>query len=459
MTRIVLAGFRGTGKTTIGVLLSKRLGIPLSETDRLIVEKTGMTIPEIFEVRGEDFFRAVERDVIASLPVTDCVISCGGGAVLDPDNVRHLRAGSLMVLLDAPAEVIVGRLEGSDRPSLTGLPPADEARYLMQQRRPAYCRASDICIPTGECIPGEVVERIISWLHGTPASPKIIPARKRLGGLTVLNRGSFGPLVQEGDGEVSKTLFAVIGNPCGHSRSPALFSALFSQYDIPGVYIGLEPGHITDIWEDLQESCTKGLSVTIPFKESVLPLLDGVSDDAAVIGAVNTVIFSCGRSYGMNTDWEGIAGPLSGTGGADALVMGAGGAARAAVYAILRSGFSVTVTGRTPERAMALAERFGVGYVPLSEVAGLDPDLIVNTTPVGMAPDDPLPVPEKLLRPGMTVFDLVYTPPETSLLKTARERGCRTIPGTEMFINQACAQFFHFTGIRTEPDRIRSILS
>lgn len=459
MTRVVLAGFRGTGKTTVGNLLSERLEIPLFETDRLIGEKTGMSIPEIFQVHGEAFFRAVEHDIIMSLPVTDCVISCGGGAVLDPENVKELRAGSLMVVLDAPADVIVQRLEGSDRPPLTGMSPADEVRHLLEQRKPAYRRASDICIHTGKSEPEKVVREIISWIQGTPPSPATIPARKSLGDLTVLNRQSFRPLMQEGNGHVARTLFAVVGNPCGHSRSPALFSALFFQYGIPAAYIGLEPVHIADIWGDLLDSGMKGISVTIPFKESVLPLLDGVSDDAALIGAVNTVIFSCGRSYGMNTDWEGIATALSGVSGTDALVVGAGGAARAAVYAVLRSGFSVTIAGRTPERAMALAERFNVRHVPVSQVHGLEPDLIINTTPVGMSPGDPLSVPEDLLRPGTTIFDLVYTPPETSLIKAARERGCATIPGTEMFINQACAQFFHFTGIRTDPDRIRSILS
>jgi shikimate dehydrogenase len=173
---------------------------------------------------------------------------------------------------------------------------------------------------------------------------------------------------------------------------------------------------------------------------------------------VNTVVFCGRRAYGFNTDWIGIREPVRDLRGARAVVIGAGGAAAAAVYALMDLQMEVTVLNRTAERAEDLARRLGSHSAPLSAFGTLTPDLVVNATSVGMDPDRRTPVPKELLSKGMTVFDLVYTPPDTTLIRDARAAGCRTIAGTEMFIRQACAQFRHFTGIEVPVDLARGFL-
>ncbi len=120
--RIVLTGFRGTGKTTVGRIVADMTGIPFLDTDRAIEGRAGMKIPAIFRKKGEGTFREIERKVIATLPADGIVVSAGGGAILDPVNVEHLRRGSRVFLLGADNETIEERIGGSDRPSLTGTP-------------------------------------------------------------------------------------------------------------------------------------------------------------------------------------------------------------------------------------------------------------------------------------------------------------------------------------------------
>ncbi|MDD1671306.1 MAG: shikimate kinase, partial [Methanomicrobiales archaeon] len=168
--RIVLTGFRGTGKTTTGRILGARLGISFIDTDQAIEERAGREIPAIFREQGEPAFRELERQVITSLPADGVVVSAGGGAVLDPVNVARLRRGSLVFLLQAHEEVISRRIGGSERPSLTGRPPAEEAGELLRARRPAYLRAADICIDTGDRSPEEVAGEILRLRREGPGS-------------------------------------------------------------------------------------------------------------------------------------------------------------------------------------------------------------------------------------------------------------------------------------------------
>ena len=135
--RVVLTGFRGTGKTTVGGILAARLDLPFIDVDHLIEERAGRKIPRIFREEGEAGFRRRERDAIASLPGGDSVVSAGGGAVIDPVNVEALRRGSLVFLLQAGEETLSARIGTSDRPSLTGRPVADEVGELLRERMPA----------------------------------------------------------------------------------------------------------------------------------------------------------------------------------------------------------------------------------------------------------------------------------------------------------------------------------
>jgi shikimate dehydrogenase len=203
----------------------------------------------------------------------------------------------------------------------------------------------------------------------------------------------------------------------------------------------------------------KGLSVTIPFKQDVIPFLDEIDEHAATrIGAVNTVVFSCGTACGYNTDWIGIRKPLVGLKGAKAVLLGAGGAAAGAAFALIDLDMDVTILNRTPKKAKVLAERFGCKWGGPGDYDTVRPDVVVNSTPLGMKAGDSSPLRDDQLHKGMTVFDLVYTPPVTPLIEAARRAGCTTITGTEMFIGQAKEQFYLFFGIDVPAERIRELV-
>jgi shikimate dehydrogenase len=243
-------------------------------------------------------------------------------------------------------------------------------------------------------------------------------------------------------------LCAVAGHPIGHSRSPALFSRLIRLYGLPYTYTRIDSADPEAVLGLAARLNLRALSVTLPLKEAVVPYCDTLSPDAAAIGAVNTIVRCGGRVHGSNTDWLGIRAPLSSLAGSRAVVLGAGGAAAAAVYALVSLGMEVTVLARDSVKAAALAARFAASSGALAAFDPAAADVVVNATPVGMAPDTSSLLRGSQLRPGMTVFDLVYTPAETPLIRSARKVGATAIPGTALFAHQAAAQFEAFFGIR-----------
>ncbi|NYT07933.1 MAG: shikimate dehydrogenase [Methanomicrobiales archaeon] len=457
--RIVLCGFRGTGKTECGILLSRLISLPFFDTDALIEEQAGKTIHEIFSGEGEEIFRDYERQVIATLPGTGCIIGTGGGAVIDPRNVEALRRGSTMILLEAEPAAIEQRIRDTTRPPLTTLPLRDEIRLLLKERKPFYTRAADFCIDTTTRSPNEVCLAILRILAEGTASPGAGARAVRFLEASGIPENEIRAFEQAAVGGDPKTrLFAIAGNPSVHSRSPALFSRLFAHYGLNCHYTRLQAPDIVPILRLCHDLDFRALSVTIPFKSSIMEHLSGIEPDAGEIGAVNTVVWCGGRSYGSNTDWIGIRDALTDARGSKAVVLGAGGAAAAAVYALKALSMEITVLNRTVSTAEDLAGRFGCESGPPEAFDRADPDIVINATPVGMEPDTHSPLKKSQLKPSMTVFDLVYTPAETPLLRLARAAGCRVIPGTEMFVRQAAAQFRHFTGISAPLDLVRSMM-
>jgi len=253
-------------------------------------------------------------------------------------------------------------------------------------------------------------------------------------------------------------LYGIVGCPAIQSRSPALFNRLFRQYGITSHYLRFQDPDLLRILRLAEEIDIRGLSVTIPFKQEIIPTLTDVEVHSDAIGAVNTVVWCGSRCFGYNTDWIGIREPLSDHRGEKAVILGAGGAAAAAVYALQSLDMEVTILNRTVEKAASLAERFDCAYGPSSAFDRLNPAIVVNATSIGMEPELKSPLQKHQLRSSMTVFDLVYTPPETPLLRIARNSGCHTIPGTEMFVRQAAAQFRHFTGIAPSLELVRGAM-
>jgi len=458
MVRIVLTGFRGTGKTRVGELLAHMLGVPFFDTDALIEKRVGMTIYEIFQKHGEEYFRKKECETIASLKLADSVVSTGGGAIMNPSNVTALRQGSTVFLLTADDRTVEQRISRTERPSLTKLPLREEIHELQAIRRPFYIASADFCINTTRKNANETAlvlrhilaegtltlkdaTSLLSFVRRTPIAPEEADALE----LTLTSPGRD-PLTR---------IYAVAGNPCNHSLSPILFNRLFSQYRMNCHYTRLCWPDFGEIIREAKKTDIRGLSVTVPFKKEALDYIGEADEHVKAIGAANTLVMCEGTIFGFNTDWTGIRDPVRHLKGSRAAVIGAGGAAAAAVYALQSLDMDVTIFTRSPAKAEDLAARFSVQVEPLSGISKTEPDVLINATPVGMGSDTWSPVEVSMLKQGMTVYDLVYTPADTPLLKAARKAGCITIPGTEMFVGQACAQFRCFTGIEVPPAIVR----
>jgi len=242
-------------------------------------------------------------------------------------------------------------------------------------------------------------------------------------------------------------IYAVAGNPIMHSRSPSMFSAAFRALAIDAVYTRLAAGDAEDAAECMRAIGIAGLNITSPFKEEIMRCLDRVDDKAALIGAVNTVVNESGTLSGFNTDWEGVRDAFQENGyslsGKKALVIGAGGAARAAVYALAAEGSEVVVCNRTPDKAAKIASEMGCN---MASIADIDHEMKNTNILVSCLPAVPdHVVPPELLREEMVVLDANYSS-ETTLLRDARKAGCTIIDGREWLFFQGIAAFNRFTG-------------
>jgi len=260
-------------------------------------------------------------------------------------------------------------------------------------------------------------------------------------------------------------LVGLIGWPVEHSLSPAMHNSAFAALELNWCYVPLPvpPERLREAVAGLRALGFMGANVTVPHKEAVMPYLDEVALEAQAIGAVNTIAVRDGNLIGYNTDWRGFLAALSESGfdpqGRRVVVLGAGGAARAVVYALAQAGAQVTVLNRTPTHAQALIQDFSPLFpsssllsLPLTpqtlEERSAEAHLLVNATPVGMWPEvDESLWPEGLPFPGhLTVFDLVYNPRQTKLLQQARRAGAKVIGGLGMLVHQGAVAFELWTG-------------
>jgi shikimate dehydrogenase/3-dehydroquinate dehydratase type I len=269
----------------------------------------------------------------------------------------------------------------------------------------------------------------------------------------------------------STGLYGILGHPLGHSLSPLVHNAAFRELRLDAAYLPFdaEPGALAPTLRALRAAGLRGANVTIPHKTAVMPLLDRIDDAAQRIGAVNTLVGRNGRMWGYNTDVAGFVGALEAAGvcirGARALVVGAGGAARAALYGLLANGASVTVANRTRRRAVEMAGRLGGDACAVLDIGSIGAeaersDIIVNCTPAGMRGfPAACPVPERRIAPGSAVMDMVYNPERTPLLLAAEKRGARTVGGMAMFLGQAAEAFRLWTGKAFPEEAVRRALS
>jgi shikimate dehydrogenase len=247
-------------------------------------------------------------------------------------------------------------------------------------------------------------------------------------------------------------LCGIVLHPAGHTRSPAIHNAAFRALGLEAVYLAFDvvPEALGAAIAGARALGIRQLAVSLPHKQAVMQHLDEVDETARAIGAVNTVTRSGdGRLLGANTDWLGIVRSLEDQRpllGAHAVVLGAGGTARAAVHGLVTRGARVTVLNRTESRGASLAAELGAAASgTLDELAGLEHDVLVNTTSVGLG-EDASPVAADALRAESLVLDAVYEPERTRLLRDAGARGAVPISGRWMLIHQAAEQLRLWTG-------------
>ncbi len=259
-------------------------------------------------------------------------------------------------------------------------------------------------------------------------------------------------------------VYCIFGNPVEHSKSPLIHNACFKHYGINAAYLAFKIDSIKAGTDALSNLNIKGASVTIPFKEKIIKLLDEVSEDAKAMGAVNTVLNKDDKLYGYNTDCMAAISPLKPLGiqGKNVAIIGAGGAAQAVAYGIQKEGGSLIIINRTVDKGERLASKFNGKFIGLNELERmnyLSADIIINTTSIGMHPDiEYSPIPSRFLNSSMIVMDVVYTPMNTRLLKEADQKGCTTIDGLSMFLHQGAAQFKIWTGISPDIEIMRQAI-
>jgi 3-dehydroquinate dehydratase/shikimate dehydrogenase len=241
----------------------------------------------------------------------------------------------------------------------------------------------------------------------------------------------------------------ILGYPAASSLSPAMHNAYMARLGLDAVYVPFEEESLDSFKDAATKLGVYGLSVTRPYKEDVLKFLDEVTPEAEAVGAVNTVQVQTGRWKGSNTDVYGVKEPIARRAkiqGNRAVLLGAGGAARAAACALGQGGAHLTVLARRKEQADELARRFGGESGRMQDLEHLDWDILVNATPIGSE----LPAPLGRVRSGSVVLDMVYGPARTPLLEEAEKRGARAISGLEMLITQAIPQAETWFGVRPE---------
>jgi shikimate dehydrogenase len=250
-------------------------------------------------------------------------------------------------------------------------------------------------------------------------------------------------------------IFAVFGNPIGHSSSPLMHQAALNRMAIKAQYVPFCVKDIGKAVEGIRGLDIKGVSVTLPFKTEVMKYLDKIDENALRIGAVNTIWNHEGILKGYNTDWLGFVLSLKESleiKGKIFVVLGAGGAARGIIYGLVKEGGHPIILNRTLSKAKALGKEFGCPFYSFSEKEKIEGDGLVNTTPLGMYPNTGESLfPRELLGRFPWVIDIIYNPLKSRLLREAEETGCRTISGLGMFVHQGAEQLKIWTGL--EPPR------
>ena len=271
-------------------------------------------------------------------------------------------------------------------------------------------------------------------------------------------------------------IIGIIGWPVKHSLSPIMHNAAFEHLGLDFCYVpfAVKEDHIEKAIKGIPALNISGLNVTIPHKESVIPFLSETSEEVKMIGAVNTIKIMDNKLIGYNTDGPGFIASLKEAGisikNHSLLILGAGGAAKAVVFqSAIEGAREIIIANRTIQKAISIknqTEKYlpsvnlkttGIGYDELKDIIGRV-DIIVNATSIGLKSGDPSPIPNELINKRLFVCDLIYNPPETSLIKYAKASGCKFMNGTGMLLHQGVIAFKIFTGSEAPIEVMRKSL-
>lgn len=262
-------------------------------------------------------------------------------------------------------------------------------------------------------------------------------------------------------------IIGIFGDPVEHTLSPLIHNEAFHYLGLDYCYVAfhVKREKLKEAVEALRALNIKGVNVTVPHKEAVIQYLDEISEEAKNIGAVNTILNDNGVLKGYNTDVNGFILSLKEEGvsvsGKNVLIIGAGGAAKALVYGVLREGGRVYLFNRTIEKAYAIKEKFSsLGFIEVTDVDKSTTekmDIIVNATSLGLKKDDPLPLNPEVLKPEHIYCDIVY--PETPLMKKAEKIGCKVIGGIGMLVWQAAFAFKIWTQVDAPVEIMKKTLN
>ena len=426
INRIILLGFRYCGKTTIGRQIAKKNGLKFVDLDTEIEKNEGQKIAEIVKKNGWKYFRKLEFECYKShLMDQNVVISCGGGFAvneyfLKEENELLSAEKGIKMLFEIDEKTLIERIKKSYlRPSLLGKNSNNinkiitENATIYRQRKQLYNTLDfDIKIDTSH-------ENFTNAMK-------------------------------------NNSLFCVVGNPVWHSLSPKIHNVIYSKFGLKNfVYtkIEIKEKSFSKIKQIISLLAIKGASITSPFKQEIMKYVDEIDEKSKKIGAVNTIYSNTiNRNdvefFGHNTDWFGVLKALEkhiDLVDKKVAIFGSGGGAKSAVVACLERTKNVVLFNRTKEKNDDFATKNGIKSCDLSEFKSADFDVIINATTVGLGSKKSILGRNQILK-NHIVFDMVYNPLKTTLLKYAISKNAKVIYGTEMLIQQAVKQVEIFTG-------------
>ena len=451
INRVFLIGFRTTGKSTFGKILAESLGLSFFEMDFLIKEQAGQELDQLTK-NGTDWvkFREIENEVLGELIKTqNAIISCGGGVgvndVVEKSSgktfgqlnreVLENSKDSLIILLTSTDEDIKKRLRG---------------KFIKKKIMP-FLNKQNTSLDGQDLVEAQVEDSMEAYkkrrkLYEELADFEIDTSKfkfpERLANINVS-----------------------IGDPIKHSLSPAMHSIGYKALGIENsnllIACRVKAEKLEKFIEAVKTIGINGVSVTLPHKQEVMKYLDEIDATAKKIGAVNTILNKAGKLTGYNTDWTGAILALEkkvDLKNKKVAVIGAGGAARAIVFGLVKKGAKAKIFNRTLGKAKGLARDLGGEVGEKDEMGEIrDYDVVINTTSVGMD-EDRSPLPKDLINKKQIVFDVVYSPKETRLLRDAKEKEAQIVYGYEMLLYQGVEQFKMYTGLNAPVKEMEEVL-